>query len=199
MNNNSSNHSSSSNHSNSSDNSSSSSSSSSRSSSSSSSSNSYCSSNNSNSSDNNSSKNPRGLAEKRREEGPDAGDGRVTAHVRFQSTANLRTKILDFRGLDSSRIVNSRVGIPRPIGNFLKSLSQAILALHLWDVLLNASNDLGDFPPSGRGSCRAAASRGPTRACRSPPVFTSYFLGLFVRVLLLSSPVPFSMSRTQTS
>ena len=43
-------------------------------------------------------------------------------------TANLRTKILDFRGFDSSKILSSRGGILRPIGNFPESSSQAILA-----------------------------------------------------------------------
>ena len=42
------------------------------------------------------------------------------------STANLRTKILDFRGFDSSMTLTLG-GIPRPIGNFPESLSQAIL------------------------------------------------------------------------
>ena len=42
--------------------------------------------------------------------------------------ANLPTKILDFRGFDSSRILILRGGIPMSIGNFLESLSQAILA-----------------------------------------------------------------------
>ena len=42
-------------------------------------------------------------------------------------TANLRTKILDFRGFDSSIILILRGGILRPIGNFPESLSQAIL------------------------------------------------------------------------
>ena len=42
-------------------------------------------------------------------------------------TANLRTKIMDFRGFDSSRILMLRGGIPRPIGDFPESLSQAIL------------------------------------------------------------------------
>ena len=42
-------------------------------------------------------------------------------------TANFRTKILDFGGFDSSGILILRGGIPRPIGNFPKSLSQAIL------------------------------------------------------------------------
>ena len=45
-----------------------------------------------------------------------------------RNTANPRTKILDFRGFDSSIISISRGGIPRPIGDFPKSLSQAILA-----------------------------------------------------------------------
>ena len=44
------------------------------------------------------------------------------------STANLRTKILDFKVSDSSRILIWRGGIPRPIGNYPEGLSQAILA-----------------------------------------------------------------------
>ena len=43
-------------------------------------------------------------------------------------TANLRTKIVDFRGFDSSIILILRGGIPRPMGSFPESLSQAILA-----------------------------------------------------------------------
>ena len=42
-------------------------------------------------------------------------------------TANLRTTILDFRGFDSSRILILRGGLLMSIGNFLESLSQAIL------------------------------------------------------------------------
>ena len=41
--------------------------------------------------------------------------------------ANLPTKILDFRGFDSGIIFILRGGIPRPIGDFPESLSQAIL------------------------------------------------------------------------
>ena len=43
-------------------------------------------------------------------------------------TANFRTstKILDFGGLDTSIILISRGGIPRPIGNYPDSLSQGI-------------------------------------------------------------------------
>ena len=40
---------------------------------------------------------------------------------------NLPTKILDFRGFDSSRISTLRVGILMPIGNFLRIVSQRIL------------------------------------------------------------------------
>ena len=43
------------------------------------------------------------------------------------ATANLRTKILDFRGFDSSRILILRGGTLMSIGNFPESLSQAIL------------------------------------------------------------------------
>ena len=44
------------------------------------------------------------------------------------SAANLRTKILDFGGLDSGRTLILRGGILMPIGNFPESLSQVILA-----------------------------------------------------------------------
>ena len=44
-------------------------------------------------------------------------------------TANLRTKILDFRGFDSSIILISMGGILRPTGNFPEVLSQAILVV----------------------------------------------------------------------
>ena len=43
------------------------------------------------------------------------------------STANLRTKILDFRGFVSSRILILRGGILLSVGDFPESLSQAIL------------------------------------------------------------------------
>ena len=46
---------------------------------------------------------------------------------RVPDTANLRTKILDFGGFDSSRIFSLRVGILMSIGDFPESLSQAIL------------------------------------------------------------------------
>ena len=44
-----------------------------------------------------------------------------------RATASLPTKILDFWGFDSSRILISRDGIPRPIVDFQEHLSQAIL------------------------------------------------------------------------
>ena len=42
----------------------------------------------------------------------------------FPPTANIRTKILDFRGFVSSIILILRGGILMSIGNFLESLSQ---------------------------------------------------------------------------
>ena len=41
--------------------------------------------------------------------------------------ANVPTSIVDFRGFDSSIILIIRGGIPRPIGDFPESLSQAML------------------------------------------------------------------------
>ena len=58
------------------------------------------------------------LDTKPREEGTDKS--------RSVATANLCTKILDFRGFDPSGILTSTGGIPRPM-KFPKSLSQAIL------------------------------------------------------------------------
>ena len=43
-------------------------------------------------------------------------------------TASLHTKILDFRGFDSSIILSLRGGVLTSIGSFLESLSRAILA-----------------------------------------------------------------------
>ena len=45
----------------------------------------------------------------------------------LQFTANLRTKILDFRGFDSSIILILRGGILRSLGNFPETVSQQIL------------------------------------------------------------------------
>ena len=57
--------------------------------------------------------------------------GHACAHVRVRRsppTASLLTKILAFRGFDSSRILILRDGIPKPIGDFPEGLSQRILA-----------------------------------------------------------------------
>ena len=53
---------------------------------------------------------------------------RRVSQVIGDSAADLRTKILDFRGLDSSRILSLRGGILISIGDFPGSLSQRILA-----------------------------------------------------------------------
>ena len=54
-------------------------------------------------------------------------DGVQPMNVLDVSTANLHTKILDFREFDSSRVLNLRGGILMPIGNSPDILSQAIL------------------------------------------------------------------------
>ena len=58
---------------------------------------------------------------------PEGGQMYKAPKLTGENTANLHTKILDFRGFDSSRILTLRGGIPRPMGNFPESLSQAIL------------------------------------------------------------------------
>ena len=56
-------------------------------------------------------------------------------------TANLHAKMIGFAGIDSSMILISRGGIPRPVGNSPESLSQAIL------VGIILVGRLGAFPP----------------------------------------------------
>ena len=50
-----------------------------------------------------------------------------TSLAAHRHTANLYTKILDFGGFDSSRILTLTGGTPRPVGDFPESLSQGIL------------------------------------------------------------------------
>ena len=45
----------------------------------------------------------------------------------MSGTPNLPADMVDFRGFDSSTILNFRGEIPRPIGDFPESLSQAML------------------------------------------------------------------------
>ena len=63
--------------------------------------------------------------------------------LRCEATANLRTKILDFRGLDSSIILMSRGGTLMSIGNFLETLSQQILVGRFLVGRLGATNASG--------------------------------------------------------
>ena len=56
---------------------------------------------------------------------------RAAGRVDGRPTADLRTKILDFRGFDSSRILILRAGILMSIGSFSEMLSQQILAGNL--------------------------------------------------------------------
>ena len=84
-------------------------------------------------------------------------------------TPNLPTNIVGFRGFDSSIFLNSRGGIPRPIGNLLESLSQAMLvgvmsvgrlayrkACSRWEAKL-------DGFPTGSGQT------GSSQKCRNSP------------------------------
>ena len=65
--------------------------------------------------------------------------------------ANLRTKILDFGGFDSSRILIVREGIPRSIGNFPGILSQRILVgVMLVGRLGVMDTQLNGYSPPGK-------------------------------------------------
>ena len=61
-------------------------------------------------------------------------------------TANLCTKILDFRGFDSSRILTSRCGTLMSAGNFLASLSDAILVGTILAGRLDSASDRNSQP-----------------------------------------------------
>ena len=54
-------------------------------------------------------------------------EGEIRTPQEQARTPNLPTKSLDFRGFDSSRLLIQRGGIPRSIGNFPESSSQAML------------------------------------------------------------------------
>ena len=56
---------------------------------------------------------------------------------RRRATPNLPTNIVNFRGFDSSMILNLRGEIPRPTGDLPESLSQAML------VGCNVSREIG--------------------------------------------------------
>ena len=58
---------------------------------------------------------------------------------------NLPISIVDFRGFDSSRILNLRGGILRPIGNFPEILSQAMLVGVILVGRLGVSGDGGQL------------------------------------------------------
>ena len=66
--------------------------------------------------------------------------GRRILGMRTGCTSNLPTYIVDFRGFDSSIVLILRGGIPRPIGDFPESLSQAMLAG------CNVSREIGRTP-----------------------------------------------------
>ena len=59
----------------------------------------------------------------------------------FTRSPNLPTNTVGFRGFDSSIMLSRRGGIPRPIGNFPESLSQAML------VGCNVSRGIGRMSP----------------------------------------------------
>ena len=81
--------------------------------------------------------------------------------------ANLRTEILDFRGLDSSRILMLRDGILMSIGKFLEMLSQGILVGIILVGRLGVScpcrGALPEPPPTVDGRTLSGGSVSPLR------------------------------------
>ena len=59
------------------------------------------------------------------------------------TTPNLSTKIVDFRGFDSSTILIQRGEIPRPIGDLPEKLSQAMLVGTMWRLGVAVSDKQG--------------------------------------------------------
>ena len=66
-------------------------------------------------------------------------------------TADIRTKILDFRGFGSSRILMLRGEILMSIGNFTEMSSQAILVGRFLVGRLGVEPSIGSRRPPGRG------------------------------------------------
>ena len=64
--------------------------------------------------------------------------------VNEEPTPNLPTNIVDFRGFDSSTILNLRGGILMSIGDFPESLSQAMLVGVMFVEGLGVSDDTDD-------------------------------------------------------
>ena len=110
--------------------------------------------------------------------------------------ANLLTKIWDFRGFDSSILLISRGGILMSIGNFPKSLGQAILArIILVGRLCELPSGLFAVTIAGwvgvkrtRGLARATFTAEPmfrdanTRACNQSPtcVYTCVCIYIYI-------------------
>ena len=75
---------------------------------------------------------------------------------------------MDFRGFDSNKILSLRGGIPRPIGNFLESSSQQILAgiiLVRGTGRMKSSCSLSLAISSRRG-CRRLTSNSRSSSCK---------------------------------
>ena len=103
-------------------------------------------------------------------------------------TANLRTKILDFRGLDSSIILSVSGGILRSIGNSPDMLSQRILVGiilvgRLGVVTAETGREVGEHRPGLDAGFGGKRPRRPSQKRCS--------LGRSERVLPLSCPLAF--------
>ena len=57
-----------------------------------------------------------------------------TGHMNSVRTANLHTKIKDFRGFDSIRILILRGGIPRPMGDFPQAILVGLIVIGRFGV-----------------------------------------------------------------
>ena len=94
----------------------------------------------------------------------------ATRHPMRNRAANLRTKILDFRGFDSSRILILRSGIPMSRGDFPEALNQLIL---VWVILVGRLKVLRHRPgaylaaPRWELTCRSRDPCGTRRSTRA--------------------------------
>ena len=86
----------------------------------------------------------------------------------YKVTSNLRTKILDFTGVDSSRISMLRGGILMSMGNFPASLSQAILVGRFLVGRLGASHSVS--AAAGAASPQATSSSATRGRIATPRV-----------------------------
>ena len=118
---------------------------------------------------------------------PDCGSpkARWPGSKHMATSANLHTKILDFRGFDSSIISSLRGGILMSVGDFLEVLSQGILAGVILVGRLGAVGTGAPPPPASEQLLRGRRSAGKSALILFIVVCVAMFMLCIAWVLLI--------------